>query len=384
MTILKQFAALATGYAHRYRFDPFFRTEVRTIVLLCLFSLFILCAVAISSSYLYRNVTITMSEAIQESISLESPTSAIADSVIKKLDALQVENVRTLAIIVILVTIVTGYIVARVVLSPTRNALESQKQFIGNVAHELRTPLSNIKTNTEVALLDPDMRDATRKVFKSTVEELDRISDILNNLLSLSASVRPERIEFRDEDIGPIIESSMRKLRELSEPKGLELTARMSERRLVWGNAASLDQIVTNILKNAIMYTSRGGHIAITVEPVHPDFIEMTVRDSGVGISRKDLFRIFEPFYRAERSRARAKGGIGLGLPIVSELVRLHHGKITVRSVEGQGTIVSVLLPAGKQSPHTKAQSEKSREHMSEISVDFSHVNGNGKEGKGV
>lgn len=318
-----------------------------------------------------------MSEAIQESIALESPASEIAGSVAKRLENLQANNVMTLSLIVIAVTIAAGYIVGRIVLAPTRSALESQKQFIANVAHELRTPLSNIKTNTEVALLDPDTREVTRKVFASTVEELDRISDILNNLLSLSASVRPERMRFRDEDLGPIIENSMRKLRELWEPKHLEMTARMSERRLVWGNAAALDQVVTNILKNAIMYTPRGGHIAITLEPVQPDFMELTVRDSGIGIARKDLFRIFEPFYRAERSRTRAKGGTGLGLPIVSELVRIHRGKITVRSIEGHGTIVTVLLPAGKQSPDATVVPEKTRENVSEIAVDFSSGNGN-------
>ena len=324
-----------------------------------------------------------MSEAINESVTAGSPPSSIGALVVEKLNDLQRRNITTSSAIVILVTIVSGYVVGRVVLSPTRSALESQKQFIGNVAHELRTPLSNIKTNTEVALMNANLGDETKGVFTSTIEELDRISDILNNLLSLSASVRPERVQFRDEDLGPIVENSMRKLQEFSEPRSLEITARMSERRLVWGNAAALDQIVTNILKNAIMYTSRGGHIGITVEPVHPDFIELTVRDSGIGISRKDLFRIFEPFYRAERSRTRAKGGIGLGLPIVSELVRLHHGKITVRSIEGHGTIVNVLLPAGKQSPDVEIAPEKSRENMSEISVDFSRGNSSEKRSGG-
>jgi len=375
-TLSKRFVAWAIAYVRRYHLDPFVRTEARTIALLALFSLFILCTVAVSSSYLYKNVITTMTDAIEESVTLDSTTAEIAASVAEKLENIQTGNMLVLSLIVIAVTIAAGYVVGRIVLSPTRSALDSQKQFIANVAHELRTPLSIIKTNSEVALLDPDMRDATRKVFSSTVEELDRVSDILNNLLTLSASVRPERVQFRDEDLGPIVENSMRKLEEFSEPKRLEVTARMSERRIVWGNAAALDQIVTNILKNAIMYSSRGGHITITVEPVHPNFIELTVRDSGIGIARKDLFRVFEPFYRAERSRTRAKGGIGLGLPIVSELVRLHHGKITVRSIEGQGTIVSVLLPGGKESPDTEAEPEKRRENMSEISVDFSRGNG--------
>ena len=370
----KQFAALVTGYVHRFRFDPFLRTEVYTIALLVLFSIIVLVTVGISTYFLYQDVVSAMSEAISESILAESPSSSIGEIVVAKLEDLQMKNITTFSAIIITVTIIAGYIVARVVLTPTRRALEFQKQFIGNVAHELRTPLSIIKTNTEVRLMDTDVPEDVRALHQDNLEELDRISEILNNLLSLSGSLRPERIEFRDEDLGTIVESSMRKLRELSEKKRLEITARMSERRVVWGNAAALEQVITNILKNAIMYTPKNGHIAVTIEPVYPDFMELTIRDSGIGIARKDLFRIFEPYYRTDSSRSRAKGGSGLGLAIVSELVKLHHGKITVRSIEHQGTTVVVLLPAGKISGIGTGQG-RGREHMSEVAVDFSRHN---------
>lgn len=372
----KRSVALATDYAHRYHSDLFLKTEVNTIALLALFSLFILLVVGISSYYLYYDVMSAMSEAISEALMANTPPSTIGENVIEKLEGFQTRNITILSIIVIALTIIAGYIVARVVLTPTRSALGFQKQFIGNIAHELRTPLSNIKTTSEVALLDPSIPSETRAHFASTVEELNRISDIINNLLSLTVSIRPERVEFRDEDIGPIIESALRKLHTLASQKQLEVAARMSERRIVWGNASALEQIVTNILKNAILYTRKNGHIAVTVEPVYPDFIEITVRDSGIGIPRKDLFRVFEPYYRTDSSRNRARGGSGLGLTIVSELIKLHHGKITIRSIEGRGTTVAILLPAGKQSPNMQAAPEKGRENMSEIEVDFSHGNG--------
>src|SRR3989338_7168426 len=199
----KRSAASVTGYAHKYRFDPFFRTEIRTVALLVLFSLFILGVVGISSSLLYRDVTTAMSEAINESIEAGSPPSSIGALVVEKLNDLQRRNITTSSAIV---TLVSGYVLGRVVLSPTRSALESQKQFIGNVAHELRTPLSNIKTSTEVALMNADLTEEMKSVFTGTVEELDRISEILNNLLSLSVSVRPERIEFHDVDLGTGVE----------------------------------------------------------------------------------------------------------------------------------------------------------------------------------
>lgn len=361
---------------HKYRFDPFLRTEVHTIALFVFFSLLILIIIGVSSYYVYYDISSAMSEAITDSITEEASPAKIGESVITRLETLRFRNIVIISSIVVVLTTIAGYIIARVALTPTRNALGFQKQFIGNVAHELRTPLSNIKTTTEVALLDPATPVEARRLYKSTVEELNRISDIINNLLSLSASIRPERVEFQDEDLGSIVEGTMRNLRTLADKKQLEVTARMSERKLVWGNASALEQIVTNILKNAILYTPKGGHIAITVEPVYPDFIELTVRDSGIGIPRKDLFRVFEPYYRTDTSRNRARGGSGLGLTIVSELVKLHHGKITIRSIEGRGTTVAVLLPAGKQSPDMRAGPGSRRENMSEIEVDFSRSRG--------
>jgi signal transduction histidine kinase len=150
------------------------------------------------------------------------------------------------------------------------------------------------------------------------------------------------------------------------------MEVRMSEQRIVLANPVALEQIVMNIVKNAIVYTPRGGHILVTAKPVLPDQIEFTVQDSGSGIPAKDLFRIFEPYYRGDPSRKRGEGGSGLGLTIVSELVKLHGGKIVVRSVEGSSTTVTVLLPAGQQSDSNgivKSQHEKT----SEIVVDFSH-----------
>lgn len=340
--------------------------------MLVAFSLIILACVGFSTYLLYHNVTTVLTEAIHESVASQGSTASIGANVVEKLSELQMRSIAALASAVLLVTLVAGYVVTKVALSPTRNALESQKQFIGNVAHELRTPLSNIKTETEVALLDVSLPEETRTLLGSTLEELGRISDIINNLLSLSASVRPERMEFRDEDIGTVVENSMRALSNLASTKQLDITARLSERRVVWGNAAALEQIVSNILKNAIMYTPRGGHISVTVEPVYPDFIELTIRDSGVGIAHKDLFRIFEPYFRAERSRNRARGGAGLGLTIVSELVKLHQGKITARSIEKQGTTISVLLPAGRQRIGNESLSERGRTTANEISMDFS------------
>ena len=369
----KQFGASVTDFGHKFRSDPFFRTEVSIIGLQLVFAALLLFIVAVTATSLYQDASAALSRGISEGLAAQSSPTTIGDSIAAELSSMRTRTVTFSAIAVVGVTLVLSYLIARGALSPTRNALASQKQFIGNVAHELRTPLSIIKTNTEVRLLDdPGMPQDARTIYESTIEELDRISEIINNLLSLSASVRPERLEFKDIDLGDIVHNVIEKLNNLSDSKHLEITARMGERRVVLGNATALEQVAMNIIKNAIIYSPRGSRIVVTVEPVYPDHIEFSVQDFGVGIARKALFRIFEPYYRADPSRKREGGGSGLGLTIVSELVKLHNGKITVRSAEKRGTIVTIQLPAGQQSLSDSGAAERQRENVSEIAVDFS------------
>lgn len=336
--------------------------------MLTAFSVFILILVGILADYLYHDLSLAIVTGVRDQLLAggESGTDAA-----QLLDEIRSDNITAISVITAAATITFGYLLTRVALSPTRNALSSQKQFIGNIAHELRTPLSIIKTNTEVTLLGDVVSTETRKTLESTVEELDRLSDIINNLLSLSASVRPERIDFTPININSIIADVVRKLDGLARLRKLEVTIRSGQSCYVWGNASALEQIFTNIIKNAINYTSRGGHISITSEHIGSSHVEIVVTDSGSGIARQDLFHIFEPFYRAEPSRNRAKGGSGLGLAIVSELVRLHRGKITVRSAVGRGTTVFISLPLAP----APAREHVHKGFFDEVAIDYSHRN---------
>ncbi len=273
--------------------------------------------------------------------------------------------------VIILTTVLFGYVIARVTLTPARNALASQKQFIGNIAHELRTPLAVIKTNTEVSLLESRMSADMKQTLESNIEELDRISEIINNLLSLSSLVRPERIEFDAVDLSLVATDVVQKFSSLAKRGEHQVTLRKSPDAQVWGNATALQQIIGNLLKNALNYTPRGGHIRLTIEPAPDNQIEVIVQDSGVGIARKDLFRIFEPFYRADPSRTKGAGGSGLGLAIVSELIKMHQGKITIRSAVGRGTTVSVLFP-GMRGKANVGNETALKDGLNEIAVDFS------------
>ena len=306
----------------------------------------------VAANYQYEGTTRTLADAMSRTFSAISATDLLI-------------TILTLFTIVALI----GYIIAYIALKPTRDALTSQKQFIGNVAHELRTPLSIIKTNIEVALLEGRLDSKLREALLGNVDELDRTSDIINNLLSLNTLLNPERVEFSNVDLGDVVDAALVKLSALAHQKNIKLFVTRAEFLLVSGNSTALEQVAMNLIKNAIIYTPQGGRVDISIAPNYYGHIELRIHDTGIGISREDIFHVFEPFYRADRSRSRAHGGSGLGLTIVSELVKLHRGKITIQSTEKQGTTVVVSLPVGK----VPGSANGSKKENGGIAIDFSH-----------
>ncbi|MDR3571820.1 MAG: HAMP domain-containing sensor histidine kinase [Candidatus Pacebacteria bacterium] len=367
----KRFAASVTDLLNKYRYDPFFHTETNVIILQVAFALILLGVVGASFSVLYRDISAAIVDGIKQGLATGSPQ-ALAPSIVAQIELIRTQNLATIVTIIVGTTVVFGYVIARVTLQPARNALAAQKQFIGNIAHELRTPLSVIKTNTEVALFENNMSAELKQIMRSNVEELDRISEIINNLLSLSALVKPERMEFTTVDLSELASRVVSRFTQLARHNNLQITVRKSPQACVWGNETALEQILGNLLKNAIQYTPRNGQIMVTTAPGLGDQVEVTIQDSGVGIARKDLFRIFEPFYRAEQSRNRTQGGSssGLGLTIVSELLKLHNGKITIRSAVGRGTSVVILFPAARKG--AQVGGSELHEGLNEVAVDFS------------
>lgn len=360
--------ASATAFARRYQNDLFLRTEVNIILLQVVYAAIILFLAIAVIVIFYQEITSGVTAAITATLNATS-TQRTSDLILNQLEATRSREVAAVGVLIFSATALFGYLVARLALKPTRGALAAQKQFIGNVAHELRTPLAIIKANNEVLLLEGKIDTSARATLVSNVEELDRISEIINNLLSLNALVQPEQTSFISVDTGVIVRRVVDKLSRLARKNTIRIRVRIAAGASVWGNATAIEQIVTNILKNAIQHTVNG-EIIITVGFDVNGALEISIRDTGMGIRREDLFRIFEPFYRGDRSRTRAGGtGSGLGLAIVSELVKLHQGRVAVKSAPGRGTTVTVTLPRGQRVSRKTIPNDD----LDEVFADFSN-----------
>lgn len=269
---------------------------------------------------------------------------------------------------IILASLVFAIIATRIALHPVREALIMQKRFISSVAHELRTPLAVLKTQNEVALLDATPGTQTAETFRENIEEIDHITAILNNLLLFNRVDTFESIKFDQVDITTIIEAVVTRLSEVARKKGVVLQSDETVVPHVYGNATALEQALFNITKNAIDYTKRGGMVNIKCTAITEREVTISVIDTGIGIERKHLRHIFEPFFRTDAGRDISRGS-GLGLAIVFEIVKLHNGKIMVESIPSEGTTIQLVLPRRPRSAERETRAEDGR-----IQYDFSQL----------
>lgn len=246
----------------------------------------------------------------------------------------------------------TGYLIA--VQDITDRALleKSRREFIANVSHELRTPLTSIKGATEIVLEDEQMPEEMRKRFLSIVmNESDRMTRIVKDLLVLSR-LENRRMSWRLSRfaLAHTLSQLCDALQTEAAQHGHTLTFE-SETTSPCNIAADkerIEQVITNVIGNAIKYTPDGGKINVRLSETDGGkySYRITVSDNGIGISEENIPRIFERFYRVDKARNSDVGGTGLGLAIAKEIVDAHHGSISISSKKGEGTTVTLLLPA--------------------------------------
>lgn len=345
-TLLKRCAEWATSWWDKYRCDPFFRTTVwiicmQVVLTAALIGVFWVVLHLVEESLLAILVT-TLENIVRGTETLT------ATEVLERITSETGELFVLAAAAIALLSILASVVIARLALAPVRRSLERQRLFVSNIAHELRTPLAVMRTSTEVSLLDSRVSPDIRETLETNLEELSRISEIINNLLSLSNSLRIDPVSFEAVNLGEVAGRAMSILSPLSERQGVTVTLHERMHAVAYGNVVALEQVVLNILKNAITWSGRNDTVEISVGPAEKGMVEIAIADHGVGIPKKDLPHVFEPFYRGDTSRARTLGKIGLGLTIAREIMTAHHGIILLQSKPNRGTTVVCRLPSAE------------------------------------
>ena len=222
-----------------------------------------------------------------------------------------------------------------------------RKEFVADVSHELKTPITSILGYTET-LLEGDYDKETQVKFLNVIEsESHRMAKLVSDLLTLSRyDNNKNKTEITDIDLGDLTKKCLEKLKVEIEKKQHKIECFVTaEVPLVKVDKYGIERVILNILTNAIKYTPENGNIKIYVGFVYNDAY-IKVIDNGIGIPEKDLPRVFERFYRVEKARAREMGGTGLGLAIAQEIIEQNNGSINIKSVQGKGTEVVIRIPA--------------------------------------
>lgn len=244
------------------------------------------------------------------------------------------------------VSALAGYFLAGKTLRPIENALEEQKRFVADASHEFRTPLTALKTSIEVALRDKKMTLVQAKdLVKDNLEEVDSLQSLSNELLSLARyQSNGKSLAFSKVDIAGIAEKACRKISLLAKEKEIELKTDVKN-QILWANEESLKEMLLIFLDNAVKYTPKGGRVTV-VTKADKKWLEIKVKDTGIGIAKEDLPYIFDRFYRTDQSRSKEKvSGFGLGLSLAKRIIEIHKGSVDVASVLDKGTTFTIKLP---------------------------------------
>jgi|YelNatPaOPRAMG01_1025707.scaffolds.fasta_scaffold10142_9 heavy metal sensor kinase len=232
-------------------------------------------------------------------------------------------------------------------ISKLQKLFDETKRFTADASHELKTPLSILQSEIEFGLKRPRSPEEYQEILRSCLEEIRRMSKILNGLLTL-ARADAGAIRLKDEvvDVGEVAQGVWKNFFKVAKENGLEFYFQ-GESVKVRGDRDYLKQLIVNLVDNALKYTPSGGYIRLSTSAQNGVAL-IEIEDTGEGIPEEDQERIFDRFFRVDKARSREKGGAGLGLSICKWIVQAHGGEISLKSALGQGTTFTVKLPLFK------------------------------------
>lgn len=246
---------------------------------------------------------------------------------------------------IFLLSSAAGYYLAGKTLTPIEKAMNKQKRFIADAGHELKTPLTALQTSIEVALRDKklSLKDA-KKVLKEGLDDVGGLNKLANDLIKMTLYQTGQNFTREKVNVKHIVTGMRKKINPIAKERGVKVKYEVSGITMN-ANLESVEKLLTILMDNAIKYTPKGGKVTLSMRKRSRNLV-IKVEDSGVGIAKKDIKRIFERFYRVDSSRSKVKvEGYGLGLSMAKQIVNLHNGIIKVKSKKGKGSTFTIRLP---------------------------------------
>jgi two-component system sensor histidine kinase SenX3 len=220
-----------------------------------------------------------------------------------------------------------------------------RRDFITNISHELKTPITALSLNSDALLEVKNEPDQVVRFADRIKQQAGRLNDLVQEIINLSKLQDADPLDVaRNVNILDVVKEAIDQCETNAEARKISLNLEKTDAAIVLGNRDQLVMAVHNLIENAINYSSAGTNVTIVVEVIE-DIVEITVKDQGIGIAQSEIDRIFERFYRVDPARSRATGGTGLGLSIVKHVAQNHGGEIKVWSAPGVGSTFSLRLP---------------------------------------
>ncbi len=337
--ISKQFAP----WAINFRNNPFLRARLKltayytagVCIILIIFSL------AVYGLFV-KNIT---SNFEYDGPGFENEANVETQIIDKAQDQLQTILITIDAMIVLLIAGFSYYLAGKT-LQPIESSYMRQKKFVADAAHELRTPLTVMKTGAEAVLSGDNSKEEYKKIVRDSLEEINYLSAMVDDLLFLAKSDNSRKTEFSSFNFSGLIHRQIELMRPCAEKKSIAVASEVQEELYMNGNKACLKRLLANLIKNAIDHNKPHGKITVSLKK-NKNLTVLKIADTGIGIAESDLKHVFDRFYKAEHSHAKQSGGAGLGLSIAQEIVKLHRGTIDIKSKLNQGTEVVISLPVG-------------------------------------
>jgi len=242
---------------------------------------------------------------------------------------------------------ILSYWLAGITLMPIQESYDRQRRFLGDASHELRTPLAILQMDLENELESPGVSKAAKERAESHLEEVERMGKLVGDLLTLSRADDTEKkpLELYEVDVTTLIKGAVERLQPIAAKHEVSLTFIDPKKMvLMRTNKEEFLQALNNIIKNAILYNVEHGTVQVR-QALEGGLLKIVVTDTGIGIAQEDLDKIFDRFYRSDKSRSRQTGGSGLGLSIVQSSLEKLGGSVEMTSAVGKGTVVTLTFP---------------------------------------